>query len=73
MTLAVDYYLDQPRCDQQDEISLDLYIQGFTDGYEGREKSNSEEEYKTGYEKGLSTWIKEEITIPVIIDNYLPF
>lgn len=73
MTLARDYYLDQQRIDQQDEITQDLYIQGFTDGYDGKEKNSFDVDYKLGYESGLSTWVKEENTNATLTDNYLPF
>lgn len=73
MSVALDYYLDQQRCDQQDEILEQLYTQGFTDGYEGYEKNSFEEPYRQGYEKGLSTWIKEEQTRNLVVDDYLPF
>lgn len=73
MTIARDHCFDQQRCDEQDLISEHLYIQGYTDGYEGLEKTTQDKIYVQGYEEGLSQWIREERIKATVIDNYLPF
>ena len=73
MSVALDQYLDQQRCDEQDEISQDLYIQGCSDGYQGIEKTCFEQPYVMGYEQGLSNWIREERVLATVIDDYVPF
>lgn len=53
MTLAHELYLDQQHCEQQGEISEDLYLSGLSDGYNNLSKTSGETEYLLGYIAGL--------------------
>ncbi len=50
--LPHEYEIDQERCDQQDAIAEQLYIDGFTDGLDGIPPQSEEEPYKLGYVRG---------------------
>ncbi len=50
--LPHEYEIDQQRCDQQDAIAEQLYIDGFSDAMDGIPPQSEEEPYKLGYAKG---------------------
>lgn len=59
MTLTQNLYLDQQRCNQQQDIAVDLYMSGITDGYHNNPKQNAETEYLQGYIEGLCQYNRE--------------
>ncbi len=50
--LPHEYEIDQERCEEQDVIAEQLYIDGFTDGLDAIPPQSEEEPYKLGYIRG---------------------
>jgi hypothetical protein len=50
--LPHEYEIDQQRCDQQDAIAEQLYIDGFSDAIDGIPPQSEDEPYKLGYAQG---------------------
>jgi hypothetical protein len=62
-----EYEIDQQRCDQQDAITEELYIDGFSDGLDGIPPQSEDEVYQLGYIRGEAQR-KESVCQP----NQLP-
>lgn len=52
--LPHEYEIDQQRCDQQDAIAEQLYIDGFSDAMDGKLTECEDEPYKLGYTQGTA-------------------
>ncbi len=50
--LPHEYEIDQERCEQQDAIAEQFYIDGFSDAIDGKLPQSEDEPYKLGYTQG---------------------
>jgi hypothetical protein len=50
--LPHEFEIDQERCDQQDAIAEQLFIDGFSDGLDGKLPQSKDEAYQLGYIRG---------------------
>ncbi len=65
--LPHEYEIDQQRCDQQDAIAEQLFINGFSDAMDGIPPQSKDEVYQLGYIRG-EAHRKESVCQP----NQLP-
>ena len=47
--LPHEYEIDQQRCEQQDAIAEQIYIDGFGDAIDGKSPHSEDEAYQFGY------------------------
>lgn len=59
MTLAQDDYLNQLRSSYNDAASEELYLEGLSDGYEGKPYASDDYIYHLGHAAGIGKYIEE--------------
>lgn len=50
--LPHEYEIDQERCEQQDAIAEQIFIDGFGDAMDGKPSQSEDEAYQFGYAQG---------------------
>jgi hypothetical protein len=71
MMAPYEEQLDQQRCNQQDSIAEEVFIQGFSDGLDGIPPQSEDEPYKLGYAQG-KVQLYSNYQANRVGDNYNP-
>jgi hypothetical protein len=69
--LPHEFDIDQERCEQQDAIAEQLYIDGFSDAMDGIPPQSEDEAYQLGYAQG-TFHLHSEHQVNRVCGNYNP-